>query len=101
MEKNLIRLGKVFLIGHNPDRARNVIHIKADAPEKINRPANIIRNVLVVCEHPEPSRMFLWVHDDYVFLRPIRDEVIHNYHIGESRRPSAPGNPKTAGITPC
>jgi hypothetical protein len=30
MEKNLIGLGKVFLIGHKPDWVRNVIHIPAD-----------------------------------------------------------------------
>jgi hypothetical protein len=94
MEKNLIRLGNVFLIGHKPDQMRNVIHLQADAPENINRSANIILKLLVVYEHPEPSRMFLWVHDDYVFLRPIRDEVIHNYHIGGISETIGPREPQ-------
>ena len=94
MEKNLIGLGKVFLIGHKPDWVRNVIHIPADDPEKINRSANIIRKVLKVCEHPELSRVFLWVHDDYVFLRPIRAEDIHHYHIGRISETIGPREPK-------
>jgi hypothetical protein len=71
LEKNLINLGNVFLVGHKPDWIKGVIHIECQDSNKQNKDANIIRKVTKACQHYRLRENFIRLSDDQVLLKEM------------------------------
>jgi len=65
-------IGKIYIIGHKPSWAKEVIHIPcADPfPDKM-KDANIIYKILLACGREELSENFVVNSDDHYILRPV------------------------------
>lgn len=77
IEKNLIDLDRVFIIGYLPDfiNKDKVVYINYDDPFKHNKDANIIRKVLKAIDLGI-SNNFIRISDDQLFLKPIKSKDI-------------------------
>jgi len=69
--ENFVDLGKIYIVGHKPDWAINVIHIPIGDPYKNNKDANLINKLLRACQEESLSQEFLNMSDDYFFLEKI------------------------------
>ena len=78
LEKNLLNLGNVFLVGHKPNWVKGVTHIECGDPNQRNKDANIIRKVAKACEHKKLREDFLFVSDDQVVVNPIEEPMLMN-----------------------
>jgi hypothetical protein len=85
LEKNLVGLGRVFIVGRKPKWMTNVIHIPSDDPHPRNKDANIIDKVLLAC-HGGISDRFLFMSDDQLILSPTKAVDLKAYHIGCLRK---------------
>jgi len=64
-------VGTVFLVGHRPDWAQNIVHVPCDDPHK-SKDANIIRKILYACRIPELSSQFVINSDDHYIMKILR-----------------------------
>ena len=69
--ENFTDLGKIYIVGHKPEWAINVIHIPMGDPYKNNKDANLINKLLRACQEEDLSQEFLNMSDDYFFLEKI------------------------------
>lgn len=75
VEKNVLDLGKVFIVGEYPEWLQKAIHIPC--PDTyITKWKNAYVKVSKACECPEISREFLLMNDDFFILHPI---IAKNY----------------------
>jgi glucuronoxylan 4-O-methyltransferase len=70
LEKNLLDLGRVFIVGHKPSWLTNVEHIPADDIYKHGKDANLFRKVLMAID-AGCSRLFIRQSDDQCLLKPM------------------------------
>jgi len=68
VEKHLKNYRNVYIIGHKPDFITNVIHIPAEDKNTVPD-ANILRKLLIACDHPDISESFLFFNDDHYLLQ--------------------------------
>jgi len=66
----------VYLIGHKPKWAKNVIHVPCPDPYKYCKDANIINKLILACTLPDLSDSFIVNSDDQLFLRPVTEEEV-------------------------
>lgn len=73
VEKNLLGIGNVYVIGENPGFfSQNVIHIYHDDPlGSMNADGNMALKILRACEEKKLSNDFLFMNDDFIVNRPI------------------------------
>jgi len=97
LEKNLIDLGTVFVIGERPNWLTGVVHHHfPDA--HICKERNIMIKLAYACGHPDLGRKFLHVHDDHFMMAPMWGKDIPYWRGGsldslaDSSRRKAPGN---------
>jgi len=64
-------VGKIFLIGHCPEWAKDVVHIPCGDPYVNCKDANIINKILLACSIKELSENFLINSDDQYLLKAI------------------------------
>jgi len=81
VEKNLVGLGRVFIIGHKPAWLTGTIHIPATDPNRHNKDANIIDKLILACRAGVSDR-FLFCSDDQLILVPTKAADLRPYHIG-------------------
>jgi len=79
LEKNLIGLRNVFIVGHLPQFIQRVIHIPAADIYRENKDANLIMKILMACDHPSLSENFVRLSDDQLVLKPICEECFENW----------------------
>lgn len=78
IERNLIDLERIFIIGYFPDfliKGEKLIHIPCDDPFKHNKDANLIRKVIRGI-NTDISENFIRISDDQLFLKPILSKDI-------------------------
>jgi hypothetical protein len=80
MEKNYKPLGKVWIIAPQmyienelKKWLTNVKFLVCSDPYKQNKDGNIIRKVVLACDHAELSNTFVRMSDDQVLLAPVAD----------------------------
>jgi hypothetical protein len=81
LEKNLVDLRNVYIVGYRPDWLTGAIHISCDDPLPHNKDGNIIRKILRACEVPELSEEFLQVSDDQILLQPLSFAELRPYYV--------------------
>lgn len=81
LERNLVGLGRIFIVGHKPAWLTNVIHVPAADANPHNKDANIIDKLLLAC-HAGVSDRFLFCSDDQLLLVPTNAADLRPYHIG-------------------
>lgn len=73
LEQNFLDLRHVFVVGTRPGwLSDQAVHIPADDVYRHNKDANIIRKILLACEHPSIGTHFVRCSDDEVILKPTR-----------------------------
>jgi hypothetical protein len=83
IEKHLTGVGNVFIVGHCPEWARNVIHIRFDEdPRNRFRDRNIMLKMSEACKDARVSDDFLMVHDDHFLLADFEAGAFPYYHMG-------------------
>lgn len=83
IEKNLVDLGKVYVVGHKPNWLTNVIHIPAEDTLTRNKDGNIINKTLLACKHPQCSQQFMRISDDQILLQSCTIEHLQPGHSGD------------------
>jgi hypothetical protein len=81
LEKNLIGLGRIFVVGHKPPWLQNVVHIPAEDTFRRNKDANLITKVLLACDNGV-SEKFIRQSDDQCLLRPSTAGELVPRHVG-------------------
>lgn len=81
LEANFPNLGRVFLVGHKPAWATNVVWLPAEDAHRRNKDANLIDKVRLACRSGVSST-FLRLSDDQCILRPW--DGLEAYHAGEA-----------------
>lgn len=77
LERNLIDLGKVFIIGERLEWMSNqVIFIPYPDTFKENKDANIINKVIRACKEEGVSENFIRISDDQILLKPTLSKNI-------------------------
>ena len=69
-------VGKIWLMGHCPKWAVNVLHIPVGDPVTNVKDANIIYKVLRACSFDELTEQFVINSDDHYILRPVELEEL-------------------------
>jgi hypothetical protein len=88
VEKNVLDLGKVFVVGECPDWLTNIEHISC--PDAYNiKWRNGYTKILKGCECPDLSEDFLLMNDDFFILKPIRACDYPYYVVGEIKSQSS------------
>lgn len=89
LHTNYPNLGRVWIVGYQPNWVTNVKFI----PGNGFRPhANVYRNILAACEHPDVPDEFLLMNDDFFFTEPV-DTVVPAYkcrlvdQVAKARKP--------------
>lgn len=71
---------RIVIIGECPGFLQNVLHIPAgDDPNIESKERNIMRKVLLACDHPEVSDDFLFTNDDIFILQRIPEKLPYYY----------------------
>ena len=81
LEKNLVDLRNVYIVGYRPEWLTGAIHIPCDDPLPHNKDGNIIRKILRACQTPGLSEDFLQVSDDQILLRPLSFAELYPYYV--------------------
>lgn len=63
---------RVFLVGHRPVYAKNIIHIPCNDPYRNCKDANIINKILRACQE-DVSDKFVVNSDDQIFLKEVSE----------------------------
>lgn len=72
LDKNMLNVGKVFIVGEKPDFTKNIIHIPClDIYGEQNADGNIINKILIACFDARLSDNFLLMSDDHLILRKV------------------------------
>jgi hypothetical protein len=83
-------LRNIYLVGHRPIWATDVIHLPMGDPHTQNKDANLIEKVLRACMQYGLSERFIRMSDDQYFLRP--------WLLQEHLQPLAYGNIVADGV---
>ena len=85
VSKNLSNVGKIFIVGHIPDFAKNCVHVPcADIFDPaINADGNMTHKLLTVCNRADLSENFLFMNDDFIINQPIAANEIKWLHKGD------------------
>lgn len=70
---------RVFIIGDHPGFEGDFIHIP-DTDRGRNKQHNIMLKIQTACNIPDISNPFLFVNDDFVFIRPFTPLQIPEYY---------------------
>jgi hypothetical protein len=92
VEKNLKGYRNIYVVGANPDFLQNVIHVPAEDvfDPAVNADGNMTLKILKACAISELSDNFLFMNDDFVFIKPIVAAEIPWMHKGDmANRPEA------------
>ncbi|HPI19507.1 MAG TPA: hypothetical protein PKY56_03980 [Candidatus Kapabacteria bacterium] len=81
LEKNLLDLRNVYIIGRLPNFITNVINIPVSDSLRQNKDGNIIHKVITACNRTEISPIFVRLSDDQLFLKPIRSSDIDFWYL--------------------
>lgn len=73
---NFKNLGKVFIVGHKPEWAQNIIHIPAKDLLTSNKDGNLIIKLSIACYHPDITEYFINMSDDQFFLKEFNLDQI-------------------------
>jgi len=85
VDKFVIDLERVFIVGECPKWLRNIIHIPAKDPYP-QKWRNGYHKIITACEDPRVSEEFLLMNDDFFIIKPIRAEEYPFYHSGSLAR---------------
>jgi hypothetical protein len=69
-------VSEIYLIGHCPEWVKDVVHVPCFDPYTSCKDANIINKILLVCNDPDLTDMFLVNSDDQYFLKAINEEEL-------------------------
>ena len=85
LEKNLMNMGNVFVVGTCPAFLQNVIHIPAADifDPAVNADGNIIEKVLAACSDGRVGDNFLFINDDHIILQPVEAHAVPPFHKGD------------------
>ena len=81
LEKNLLDLGRVFVVGQRPDWLVEAMHIPMEDVHRKNKDANLIDKVLAACRAGVSDR-FVRLSDDQCLLQPRSSGQMQAYHLG-------------------
>lgn len=81
VQKNVLDLGNVFIVGEYPPFIQNAIHIPCHDNFKTKWLAGYTKFVSA-CNDPRVSSDFLMMNDDFFFLRPVRACTYPYYYSG-------------------
>jgi hypothetical protein len=80
VQKNLVGVGQVFVVGFLPKFLKDVIHIPLeDNPSPALKEQNIMRKIYAACKDKRLSNKFLMMNDDHFFNRPYAIDKIPNW----------------------
>ena len=87
VQKNLMRVRTIYVVGECPKFLQNIIHIKAKDifDPAINADGNMIHKLLHVCNIPELSDNFLFMNDDFIIMQPVVAAEIPWMHKGDMK----------------
>lgn len=73
VEKYLKGFRNIYVVGECPAFLQNVIHIPAtdEFDPAVNADGNMILKILKACALPDLSDDFLFMNDDFVFMKPV------------------------------
>lgn len=86
VHKYFTGFNKVVIIGHKPSFLTNVLHIKcpdAHPGSTVFKERNICHKILRACAEGQISDRFLFMNDDYFFMRPVDVKSFPVYHKGK------------------
>jgi hypothetical protein len=71
VEKNLVNVDKIWVVGANPGFTKGIRFIEhPDEFEPVNASGNVTRKLIRVCSEPELSEDFLFFNDDFIVIKP-------------------------------
>ena len=89
VEKNLIGVGKIYIIGENPGFLTNkVIHIPHADPLNQNADGNMAMKIIRACQEPKLTKNFLFMNDDFIINKPMVAKNIKWMHKGDFKNRS-------------
>lgn len=86
VHKYFTGLDKVVIVGHKPSFVTNVLHIPCQDSfpgSQAFKERNICYKILRACAEEQISDRFLFMNDDYFFMRPIEVKKFPVYHKGK------------------
>lgn len=78
LEKHLLDMGQVFIVGRKPDWMQGVNLIEKDDPHKCKE-RNIMEKVLAACKDDRVSKRFLFLNDDHFALQDFYGATLPNF----------------------
>lgn len=87
VEKYLKGYRNIYVVGECPSFLQNVIHIPAtdEFDPAVNADGNMILKLLKACALPDLSDDFVFMNDDFVFLKPVVASEIKWMHKGDMK----------------
>lgn len=86
LARNFVDLGRVIVVGERPRwLSHEAVYIPAKDPFPDKKDANIIRKLLLACQHAVTTPWFVRSSDDEIFLRPTRFADMRGYFAGDLR----------------
>jgi hypothetical protein len=79
VEKNMLGVRDVYIIGDHPGFEGNFIHIP-DTDRGKNKQDNIRLKIQTACEHPDISDPFLFMNDDFIITKPVHAGSMPYYY---------------------
>lgn len=81
IEKHLANYRHVYVMGEKPAWLQNVVHIPVNETGR-SGPERIYRKILRACQEPNLSNPFLFMNDDFFFLKPTDAPTMPFYYDG-------------------
>jgi hypothetical protein len=83
VEKYMLNVEKIFVIGNDPGFLKNaIVKPYPDIYPKLNASGNVARKLLYACSLPELADEFLFFNDDFIILQPVDANNVDTYNKG-------------------
>ncbi len=82
IEKNLIGLGNVYIVGRLPHFIQGVHHVEMKDESGVCKQYNIMRKIYEGTKISELSSNFIFINDDHFLLHPLKVEAMQYWYDG-------------------